>query len=204
MPSAAAAADPGRRARRRHIWRYRRCLLVGTLLETIVRIASNFSQLHIALVGRRAAAQGQSARALQQDLHTDALGRVPCRHGRSTIEHRRRRRPGSRPFCGEWRNSVAARRITVRLLRWQVEVMLMEPEQRLSRAFKFLDPVEDQRDRGLHAPIRILLEAWSRGLPQSSTRGRRRRVPPRRGLLVASGKRALAQKIKLVLVEDFP
>ena len=74
----------------------------------------------------------------------------------------------------------------------------MEPEQRLSRASKFLDPVEDQRDRGLHAPIRILLEAVA-GLHKAD-RGRYDEFAAT-GLLVESGKRALAQKIKLVLVE---
>src|SRR5271166_2124260 len=73
-----------------------------------------------------------------------------------------------------------------------------EPEQRLSRASKFLDPVEDQQDRRLHAPIRILLEAVA-GLHEADRR--RHDEFAATSLLVAGGKRALAQRIKLVLVE---
>ena len=74
----------------------------------------------------------------------------------------------------------------------------MEPQQRLARAAKFLDLVEDQRDRRLHAPIRILLEAVS-GLDEADRR--RDDEFAAAGFLVAGGQRALAQKVELVLVE---
>ena len=152
---------------------------------------------HIALVGAGLQRKPVGAR-LAADLHTDALGRVPCRHGRSTIDIGA---AVDRVLDHSVESGVTRTppgRITVRLLLWQVEVMLMEPEQRLSRASKFLDPVEDQRDRGLHASIRILLEAVA--CLHKADRGRHDEFAAT-GLLVASGKRALAQKIKLVLVE---
>ena len=51
----------------------------------------------------------------------------------------------------------------------------MEPKQRLSGASQFFDLVEDERDRFLHAPIRVLL--------------------------VTDGERALTQEIEFILVE---
>src|SRR3954469_20777025 len=45
----------------------------------------------------------------------------------------------------------------IRLLHRQIEIMLMEPKQRLARAAQRLDLVEDERDSLLHPSVRILL-----------------------------------------------
>jgi hypothetical protein len=124
---------------------------------------------HIALVGAGLQRKPVGAR-LAADLHTDALGSVSCRRGRSTIDIGA---AVDRVLDHSVESGVTRTppgRITVRLLRWQVEVMLMEPEQRLSRASKFLDPVEDQRDRGLHAPIPALACRSLREGPSRRTR----------------------------------
>ena len=88
--------------------------------------------------------------------------------------------------------------IPIRLLHRQIEIMLMEPKQRLARAAQLRDLVEDERDGLLHPPVRILLvtvavlhEADGRGDDQF----------PTARLLISGRQRALAEKIKLVLVE---
>src|SRR3954453_19582978 len=88
--------------------------------------------------------------------------------------------------------------IPIRLLHGQIEIMLMEPKQRLARAAQRLDLVKDERDALLPPPVRILLvtvavlhEANGRGDDQF----------PAARLLVSGRQRALAEKIELVLVE---
>src|SRR3954453_12965644 len=88
--------------------------------------------------------------------------------------------------------------IPIRRLHRQIEIMLMEPKQRLARAAQRLDLVEDERDSLLHPSVRILLvtvavlhEADGRGDDQF----------PAARLLVSGRQRALAEKIELVLVE---
>jgi hypothetical protein len=76
--------------------------------------------------------------------------------------------------------------------------VLVEPEQRLPGAAKLLDLVEDQRDRRLNAPVRVLSVAVAR-LHEANRRGHDQFAPAR--LLVACRERTLAQKIELVLVE---
>src|SRR5690242_16376332 len=49
--------------------------------------------------------------------------------------------------------------VPIALLYRQVEAMLMEPEQRLTRAAEFQHLVEDQRDRFLHTAVWVLLIA---------------------------------------------
>lgn len=51
----------------------------------------------------------------------------------------------------------APNRVAIALLHGQVETMFVQPAQRLARATEFLDLVEDERDRLLNAPVRVLL-----------------------------------------------
>src|SRR5262245_24909997 len=71
----------------------------------------------------------------------------------------------------------------------QIEIVLMEPAQRLPRAAKLLHLVEDQRDRLLHTPVWILLIAVAR-LHEAHRRADDK-LPAAR-LLVAGGQRTLA------------
>ena len=145
---------------------------------------------HIAVV--RAGLQREPVGARPAaDPRADALGPVSHRHGRSTI------RIGAavdRVLDHPVESGVTRAppgRVTVRLLRRKIEVLLMEPEQRLSRAAEFFDLVEDQRDCRLHAPIWILLvtvaslhEAYRRRYDELATTsllitGRERTLAPR-------------------------
>src|SRR5208283_3671604 len=120
--------------------------------------ADRFESLpaHIAIVGSGLQREPVGAR-LAADPHTGALGAVSRRHGCSTIgigaavdgvlDH-----PVESGVIGP-----SPSRLAVPLLHRKVEVLLMEPKQRLSGAAEFLDFVEDQRDCRLHAPILILL-----------------------------------------------
>src|ERR1700710_2304802 len=103
--------------------------------------------------------------------------------------HRPRRRSGCRSSGGWWRSWDAARSCPVVLLHRQIEIVLMEPAQRLPRAAKLLHLVEDQRDRLLHTPVWILLILIS-GLHEAHRRADDK-LPSAR-LLVAGGQRALA------------
>src|SRR5450755_3819551 len=89
-------------------------------------------------------------------------------------------------------------RVAVGLLCRQIEVVLVEPAERLSGTAQFLDLVEHQLDRFLDAPIRIFLIAVA-GLHEADGRRHDQLAPAR--LLVARRERALAQQIQLVLVE---
>ena len=88
--------------------------------------------------------------------------------------------------------------VAVALPRRQRQIVLVEPQQRLSRAAQLLDLVEDQPDRLLHPPVRVLLQPVAR-LDEAGRRADDELAAPR--LLVASRQRALAQKVELVLVE---
>ena len=152
---------------------------------------------HIAIVGPGLQREPVGAR-LAADPHTGALGAVSRRHGCSTIGIGAAvDRVLDHPVeSGVTRTPPA--RLAVRMLHRKIEVLLMEPEQRLSRASKLLDLVEDQRDRRLHAPVWILLVAVA-GLYEADRRRHDEFAAP--GLRVTGGKRALTQKIKLILVE---
>ena len=76
--------------------------------------------------------------------------------------------------------------------------MLLEPEQRLARTAEFHDLVENQRDCRLHAPIRVFLETVA-SLDEADRR--RHDELAAASFLVTGGQRALAQKVKFVLVE---
>jgi hypothetical protein len=89
-------------------------------------------------------------------------------------------------------------RVAVGLLHRQIEVVLVEPAERLSGTAQFLDLVEHQLDRFLDTPIRIFLITVA-GLDEADGRRHNQLAPAR--LLVAGRKRALAQQIQLVLVE---
>src|SRR5712675_378004 len=52
--------------------------------------------------------------------------------------------------------------VPIALLHWEVEVMFVEPEQRLPRAAKLLHFVEHELDRLLNAKVRVLLVAITR------------------------------------------
>lgn len=80
-------------------------------------------------------------------------------------------------------------RVPVVLLHRQIEIVLMEPAQRLPCAAKLLHLVEDQRDRLLHTPVWILLIAVA-SLHEAYWRADHK-LPSAR-LLVAGGQRALA------------
>ena len=96
---------------------------------------------------------------LATDLHADAIGAVSRCSGSLTIgigpavdrvlDH---------PVDGGVVGTPPGRGPVV-LLHRQIEIVLMEPAQRLPRAAKLLHLVEDQRDRLLHTPIWILLIA---------------------------------------------
>jgi hypothetical protein len=81
-------------------------------------------------------------------------------------------------------------RIVVVLLYWQIDIVLVEPAERLSRAAQFLDLVKHQLNRFLDAPIRILLIVVAR-LHEADRRSHDEFAPAR--LLVPGRKRALSQ-----------
>src|SRR6476661_7507368 len=115
---------------------------------------------------------------LAADLHAHAPGAVSRRHSRLTIGIGAAvDRVLNDPVDGGVARSPPGR-IAVGLLYRQIEVVLVEPAERLSRTAQFLDLVEHQLDRFLDTPIRIFL-------------------------ITVAGlrKRALAQQIKFVLVE---
>src|ERR1700726_390489 len=138
------------------------------------------------------------ARGLAADIHAHALGSVSRRHGRLTIGIGAAvDRVLNDPVDGGVARSPPGR-VAVGLLHRQIEIVLVEPAERLSRAAQFLDFVEYQLDRLLDTPIRIFLITVA-GLHETDGRRPNQLAPAR--LLVARRKRALAQQIQLVLVE---
>ena len=89
--------------------------------------------------------------------------------------------------------------VAVALPRRQLQIVLVEPQQRLSRATQLLDLVEDQSDRLLHPPVRVLLQPVAR-LDEADRRADHELAAPR--LLVADRERALAQQVECVLVQS--
>src|SRR5437762_3486237 len=71
----------------------------------------------------------------------------------------------------------------------QIKLMFLEPEQRLARAAQFRDLVEDQRDRFLHPPVRVLLQSVT-DLYEADGRGHNEFATS--DLLVACRERTLA------------
>src|SRR6202049_3921735 len=135
---------------------------------------------------------------LAADLHAHALGAVSRRHSRLTIGIGAAvDRVINDPVDGGVARSPPGR-VAVGLLHRQIEIVLVEPAERLSRAAQFLDLVEHQLDRFLDTPIRIFLITVT-GLHEADGRCHNQRAPAR--LLVAGRERALAQQIQLVLVE---
>src|ERR1700755_2035059 len=135
---------------------------------------------------------------LAADLHADTIGIVSRRHCRLTIgigaavdgvlDH---------PVDGGVVRPPP-RDIAIALLHRQIEIMLVKPEQRLPCAPEFLDLGEDQPDSLLDAAVWILLITITR-LDEPDRRADDEFATT--GLLVARGERALAQQIKLILVE---
>ena len=76
--------------------------------------------------------------------------------------------------------------------------MLQQPQQGLADAAQLQDLGEDQLDRSLHAPVRILLQPVA-NLDEADRRGDQQLAAP--CLLVARSQRALTQQIELVLVQ---
>src|SRR6202022_3580032 len=135
---------------------------------------------------------------LAADLHAHALGGVSRRHSRLTIGIGAAvDRVLNDPVDGGVTRSPPGC-VAVGLLHRQIELVLVEPAERLSGTAQFLDLVEHQLDRFLDAPIRIFLIAVA-GLHEADGRRHNQLAPAR--LLVARRKRALAQQIQLVLVE---
>src|SRR6201987_5691491 len=135
---------------------------------------------------------------LAADLHAHALGGVSRRHSRLTISIGAAvDRVLNDPVDGGVTRSPPGC-VAVGLLPRQIEVVLVEPAERLSGTAQFLDLVEHQFDRFLDTPIRIFLIAVA-GLHEADGRRHNQLAPAR--LLVARRKRALAQQIQLVLVE---
>src|ERR1700737_4582683 len=135
---------------------------------------------------------------LAADLHAHALGAVSRRHSRLTIGIGAAvDRVLNDPVDGGVARSPPGR-VAVGLLHGQIEIVLVEPAERLSRAAQFLALVEHQLDRFLDTPIRIFLITVT-GLHEADGRCHNQLAPAR--LLVAGRERALAQQIQLVLVE---
>ena len=152
---------------------------------------------HIPFMGVRHQRQPIAPR-LAADLHAHAVGAVSRRSSRLTIGIGAAvDRVVDDPVDGGVVRSPPGR-VAVVLLHRQIEIVLVEPAERLSCAAQFLDLVEDQRDRLLDAPIRILLVAVA-GLHEADRRRHNQLAPAR--LLVAGRERALAQQIQFVLVE---
>ncbi len=82
--------------------------------------------------------------------------------------------------------------------RRQLEVVLVEPQQRLAGAAELRHLVEHQPDRLLHAPVRVLLQPVA-GLDEADRGGDHQLAPPRLG--VARRERTLPQQVELVLVQ---
>jgi len=76
--------------------------------------------------------------------------------------------------------------------------MLMEPQQRLTGAAEFDHLVEDQSDRLLNTPVRVLLDPIA-GFDEADRRGDDQLASAR--LLVTRRQRPLPQQIELILVE---
>src|SRR5882672_4974056 len=152
---------------------------------------------HIPFVGAELQRQPFAPR-LAADLHAHALGGVSRRHSRLTIGIGAAvDRVLNDPVDGGVTRSPPGR-VAIGLLCRQIEVVLVEPAERLSGTAQFLDLVEHQLDRFLDAPIRIFLIAVA-GLHEADGRRHNQLAPAR--LLVAGRERALAQQIQLVLVE---
>ena len=135
---------------------------------------------------------------LAADLHAHALGTVSRRDSRLTIGIGAAvDRVLNDPVDGGVAWSPPSR-VAIGLLYRQIEIVLVEPAERLSRAAQFLDLVEHQLDRFLDPPIWIFLITVA-GLHEPDRRRHNQLAPAR--LLVAGRERALAQQIQFVLVE---
>ena len=96
---------------------------------------------------------------LAADLHAGATGTISSRHGRLTISIGATvDRVLDDPVDGgvTW---PTPSRVAARLLHGQIEIVFVQPAQRLARAAQLRDLVEDKRNGLLHAPVRILLVA---------------------------------------------
>src|SRR6202011_3138858 len=135
---------------------------------------------------------------LAADLHAHALRAVFRRHSCLTIGIGAAvDRVLDDPVDGRVTRSPPGR-VAVGLLHRQIEIVLVEPAERLSGTAQFLDLVAHQLDRFLDTPIRIFLITVA-SLHEADGRRHNQLAPAR--LLVARRKRALAQQIQLVLVE---
>ena len=108
---------------------------------------------HIAVVGARLQRNPLGARVAAAALRARALARVPDCRARFTISIGA---AVDRVFDHPVETGVTRTppdRVAIRPLRGEIKAMLLEPEQRLARTAEFLDLVENQRDRRLHAPI---------------------------------------------------
>ena len=76
--------------------------------------------------------------------------------------------------------------------------MFVEPEKRLARAAQSRDLVEDERDRLLHTPVRVLLQPVTH-LHEADGRGHDKFATS--SFLLACRERTLAQQIEFVLIE---
>ena len=107
MPSGSGGSGSGRRARRRHAWAHHDACSSGRCWRPSCGSCFELLPAHIALVGwlqRKPVGAAPCRRIFTPTPLAATLSPRPFYH-----RHRRRRRPGSRPFCGEWRNSGAAR-----------------------------------------------------------------------------------------------
>src|SRR5205823_5830015 len=152
---------------------------------------------NIARMGVRHQRQPIAAR-LAANLHADASGIIARRDGRLTISI-------GAAVDGVRDHSVDGgvvwtppSRLAILVPHRQIEIMLVEPQQRLPGAAEFQDFVEDQADGLLHAAVRVLLVAIA-GLHEAHRRADDEFAAAR--LLIAGRERTLPQQIKLVLVE---
>lgn len=144
---------------------------------------------HIPLVGVGLQRQPLVPR-LAADLHAHALGGVSRRHSCLTIGIGAAvDRVLNDPVDGGVARSPPGR-VAVGLLHRQIELVLVEPAERLSRAAQFLDLVEHQLDRFLDTPIRVFLITVA-GLHEADGRCHNQLAAAR--LLITGRPRALAQ-----------
>src|SRR6266404_3830256 len=156
-----------------------------------------FLPADIAFMGVRHQRQPIAAR-LAANLHADARTIIARRDGRLTISI-------GAAVDGILDDSVDGgvvwtppSGLAILALHWQIEIVLVEPEQRLPGAAKFQDFVEDQSDGLLYAAVRVLLVAIA------SLHEAHRCADDELAaacLLIAGRERALPQQIELVLVE---
>src|SRR5258708_10146084 len=89
--------------------------------------------------------------------------------------------------------------LSARTRGWKLQSMLLKPQQRLSYRADFLELVEHQQNRLLHAPIWVLLEALILGFAKPDRYAHDQLTAL--GLCVPRLERTLSQQIQLALVE---